>query len=66
MPTYTYKCNYCQAIVELEHRMSETRTDCMLCGHTNTLERYFAKESLPLTQFVGEWAGEYYKRNKGV
>lgn len=65
MALYLYKCNSCEEIIEIEHKMSESIKDCPLCKNEGVLQRYFTASSIPLTKFIGEWAGESIKRNKG-
>ena len=39
MPSYVYECSACQEVCEIYHSMSEDRTDCEVCGATNTLNK---------------------------
>tara|TARA_R100000388_G_C7187878_1_gene132001 strand:+ start:232 stop:474 length:243 start_codon:yes stop_codon:yes gene_type:complete len=39
MPSYVYECSECKEVYEVFHSMSEERTDCEICGATNTLNK---------------------------
>lgn len=64
MAVYCYKCESCDEIMEIEHRMSEKATNCPFCKAENVLHRHFTPDSLPLTKFLGQWDGEQIKKRK--
>jgi putative FmdB family regulatory protein len=39
MPRYSYKCNECEAIINLVHSITEDKTDCNLCEKQDCLTK---------------------------
>ncbi len=46
MPRYTYRCDECEEVFEVNHSMSVKLKDCDLCGGLETLTR------VPSTTFI--------------
>jgi putative FmdB family regulatory protein len=39
MPRYSYKCNECEAIINLVHSITEDKTDCTECDEKESLQK---------------------------
>ncbi len=60
MPVYEYRCESCQKLFEIEHRMSEKRTVCEECG--GALERLISRTSFAFKG--GGWYKDLYATPK--
>src|SRR5688572_9685311 len=56
MPVYEYRCHSCHKHFEIEHRMSEKRTECAECG--GSLERLISRTSFAFKG--GGWYKDLY------
>jgi putative FmdB family regulatory protein len=61
MPIYEYRCDTCQKVYEIQHRMSETRTACEQCG--NPIERLISRSAFSFKG--GGWYKDLYSSSKG-
>jgi putative FmdB family regulatory protein len=60
MPVYEYRCTSCHKHMEIEHRMSEKRTECPECG--GPLERLISRTSFAFKG--GGWYKDLYATPK--
>jgi putative FmdB family regulatory protein len=60
MPIYEYRCEKCEKVFEIQHRMSESKTVCEECG--GGLERLISRTAF---QFKGGgWYKDLYSSSK--
>jgi putative FmdB family regulatory protein len=60
MPIYEYRCEKCEKVFEIQHRMSESKTVCEECG--GALERLISRTAF---QFKGGgWYKDLYSSTK--
>ena len=60
MPVYEYRCTSCNQHFEIEHRMSEKRTECAACS--GPLERLISRTSFAFKG--GGWYKDLYASPK--
>lgn len=62
MPSYDYKCDHCEVVQEIEHRMQDTYEDytCELCS-IGLLHKMFRPAA---THFKGQGWGKVYRVHK--
>ena len=63
MPKYLYRCNHCDALLELYHTMSESIQDCTECGTANSLVKKPSSFNFENNQQASAKTGEFVKKS---
>tara|TARA_R110002110_G_scaffold368422_1_gene578206 strand:+ start:464 stop:730 length:267 start_codon:yes stop_codon:yes gene_type:complete len=72
MPRYRYRCNACEGVQIIFHRISDVPTQCRLCSESNKITKLLTTPNIKVTTEspepgeVGEITQEYIEANREV